>query len=112
MFGGNVFATDFDKAVIGTDFGGVIVEDGHAMTLNRVSESDLVLMTGMTICTNSFDEIMRKINSNKAIAIMYCETGSNFANELISLGIHSVVAEEYPFYMFPGMTHISVYHSI
>lgn len=106
-----VFATDFDETLIGKELGGIVVEDGHAYTNKRIEESNIALVTGTTFATDTIDDIMQIARANGVLVIMFCETGSNFASELVNLEAHCVISEEYPYYMFPGITKLSVFRS-
>jgi hypothetical protein len=108
---GRVYATDLDPALVGEKLGGVLVEDGHSRTLERVSQSGLVLLTGMTLATDTMMEVYSAARQNGTKTVVFSQTGSNFGSELIYLGISCVVAEAFPFYMFPGISQIKVFRS-
>jgi Putative heavy-metal chelation len=107
--GCEVFATDFDKAVIGYSMSGVLVEDGRIRTLERVMQSDVALVTGATLSSNTTGEIIRRAVEQNTRLIFYAQTGSNFARELIELGVDTVISERFPFYMFPGDSTVDIY---
>ena len=106
-----VFATDLDPTLIGKKLGGVLVEDGHSMTLERISHSDIALVTGMTLATDTLGDILNTAKLHGVRIIMYAETGGNFASEFLGWGVDGVVSEEYPFYMFPGITTLRVFRA-
>lgn len=106
-----LFATDMDPTLIGKKLGGVEVEDGLTMTLKRIQMSNVGLITGMTLATETLCDILNIANANGVKIIMYSETGANFASEYLNWGVESVVSELYPFYMFPGSTILRVYRS-
>jgi len=107
--GWEIFATDLDDSLIGNKLGNVLVEDGRSMTLARVEQSHVALITGMTLSTGTLADIIRVAKSHETTVIMFSETGGNFASELLQLGVECVIAEEYPFYMFPGITKVHVF---
>lgn len=107
---GQVFATDFDPALVGKTLAGVCVEHG-SMTLERIRQSDIALVTGMTLATNTFDDILAVAKSNDVKLVMFAETGGNFAGQYLKLGVESVLSETFPFYMFPGVTTLRVFRS-
>ena len=108
MGNAKIYATDFDESLIGKQLGGVWVESG-SKTEERLAQSDIGLITAMTLATNTLQSIVNLSSANGTKLIMFAETGTHFADELIDMGIDSIVAEEFPFYMFPGNTKVSVY---
>lgn len=105
----SVFATDLDPTLIGKELGGVVVEDGFSRTLERVSQSNVALVTGMTLETNTLEAILQTAHLHKVKVILFAQTGGNLAGELIEMGVDSIISEEYPFYMFPGSTIARIY---
>lgn len=106
-----IYATDLDPTLINTKMSGITIEDGTRMTLKRVSESNIALVTAMTLVTDTLSDILNTANATGTKIVIFAETGSNFAGEFLKLGVESVVSEEYPFYMFPGRTILKVYRS-
>lgn len=107
--GAQVYATDLDSSLIGKQVGGVLVEDGHIKTLDLVSSSDVAVVTGMTLATQTLADILEVAQQNRVKVVMFAQTGGNFAGEYLRLGVDSIVSEEYPFYMFPGSTALRVF---
>jgi len=109
--GYEVFGTDLDSSVVGKQLSGVTIADGNQETLSLLQSVDIAIVTGMTFATGTFDSILATgIKSNTAI-VMFCQTGANFAPYLRELGVNSIVAEYFPFYMFPGESAISIFRS-
>ena len=108
---GEIKATDLDPALIGLKLGGVLVEDGNTKTLELIAQSDIALITGMTLATRTLDGIIETAKANGTLMVMFNQTGSNFSQEFIRMGIHSVVSESYPFYMFSGSTIVRIYRA-
>ncbi len=104
-----VFATDLDTSLIGVELGGVLVEDGADKTLQRIEDSNIALITGMTLATNTLDNILQVARQRQTKLIMFAQTGGNFAGAYMKMGIDCVITEEYPFYMFPGVTILRVF---
>ncbi len=105
----SVFATDFDEAIIGKSLHGVTVEHG-SKTLEYVGDCDLAIITGMTISTDSLDEIVETAKKHNTKLLVFAETGANFAEEYCqTIGIDVAVSEQYPFYIFQGVSTIEVY---
>lgn len=106
--GVEVHATDLDENLIGREIGGVRVESGDH-TLPRVAESDLALVTGMTLPNGSINDIYETAKASGTRLVMFNETGANLGESLCRLGIDCVVSEPFPFYIFQGQSRIDVY---
>jgi uncharacterized UPF0146 family protein len=106
--GVEVYATDLDENLIGREVGGVRVEDGDR-TIPRVAESDLALVTGMTLPNGSINGIYDTAKASGTKLVMFNETGANLGEALCRLGIDCVVSEPFPFYIFQGQSRIDVY---
>jgi hypothetical protein len=106
-----VFGTDLDPTVIAANMSGVIIRDGAEATLELLEVVDIAIVTGMTVATNTFDEILYTSQKSKTALVMFAQTGSNFAPYFRNFGVNTVVSEHYPFYMFPGDSVVDVYHS-
>ena len=105
-----VIASDFDQSLIGKKlFGEALVESGEK-TLELVAESDVAVITGMTLATETLDAIIQTAKANKTLIVMFAETGANFAREYCNYGIDVVVSEPFPFYLVAtGDSFINVY---
>lgn len=105
-----VQATDFDETLIGKKlFDKAPVHSGE-YTLDLVAESDVAIITGMTLATESLDAIVETAKANNTLIVMFAETGANFAREYCNYGIDLVVSEPFPFYMVSnGESLIDVY---
>lgn len=109
--GWQVHATDLDPALVGKRLAGILVEEGHSMTLERVSQSHIALVTGMTLSTGTLEDIVLAGKSNDTRIAVFAQTGGNFAGELLKMGVDCVISEEYPFYMFPGVTKLRIFRA-
>jgi hypothetical protein len=102
-----IIACDFYVRIVGTTIHGVKVENGTKenssvigeRTLEMIAESDLALVTGMTLATNTLDSIIEIARTNNTMLLIFAETGANFAEEYCKIGVDVVVSEPYPFYM-------------
>jgi len=103
-----VFATDCDPMMIGKEIHGVTVENSDK-TMDFVEESDLALITGMTLSTGTLDQILKVANKYGTTVVMFAETGANFAEEYCKYGIDVVISEPFPFYIFQGRSIIDIY---
>lgn len=108
--GYRVSATDLDKEIIGQDVHHVKIQDGNIHTLELVSQSDLALITGMVLATQTLEDILSTAAQSKTKIVMFAETGAWFANEFCSsFGIDSVISEPFPFYIFEGRSMINIF---
>lgn len=107
--GYKVYSTDLDTKIVGSMMSGVLIQDGSQWTLPLVAEVDVALITGMSLTTNTLDDILRTAFEYRTKIVIFAQTGSNFASYYRELGVSTVVSERFPFYMFPGESIISVY---
>jgi len=107
--GYDVRASDMERDTVGTKVHGVLVEDG-TRTFDLVRESDLAIVTGMTIATDSLELIVEEARKAGTKLLVFAETGANFGEEYCrSIGVDTVVSELFPFYIFQGTSTIEVY---
>lgn len=102
-------ATDFASAVVNREFHGVRVAHG-SRTPRLLADADVAIVTGMTLQTNTLDEIIAVARANNTRIVMFAETGANFAEEYCRLGIDVVVSEPFPFYLMgSGPSELRIY---
>ncbi len=100
-----VLCTDMDEALLETDNG---VRHGSE-NLQLMQESDAILATGMALATSTVDEIIQTARKLSVPLILFAQTGSNFAEEYIRLGVDTVISENYPWYCMPGASKITIH---
>lgn len=100
-----VLYTDMDEALLKTDGG---VRHGSE-NLQLMQESDAILATGMVLATSMVDEIIQTARKLSVPLILFAQTGSNFAEEYIRLGVDTVISENYPWYCMPGASKITIH---
>lgn len=109
---------DKDMDVIGTDFDGEIV--GKKLfnkadiihgerTLEMIKKCDVAIITGMTLTTNTLDDIINTAREHNTKLIMFAETGSNLGDFYVENGVDCVVGEPFPFYIFQGKNTINIF---
>lgn len=109
--GYHVFATDLDPSLQGQKFlDRVVVHPGNK-TLHFVASSDVAIVTGMTLSTDTLDSIISTAKAHDTKLVVFAETGSSFAPAYLQLGVDCVIAEPFPFYIFQGATLIEVYRN-
>lgn len=106
-----VFATDLDPLVINSEMSGITIQDGAKSTLSLLEEVDIAIVTGMTLATETIDDVIEVANRTKTSLVLFAQTGANCHPYLRELGVDTVVSEFFPFYMFPGESEIHVYRS-
>jgi len=107
--GYHVLATDLERDLVGSTVHGIPVENG-TRTFDYVRDSDLAIVTGMTIATDSLELIVEEARRSGTRLLVFAETGANFGEEYCrTVGIDTVVSEPFPFYIFQGVSTIEVY---
>lgn len=103
-----IVGTDYDPDLIGSKFMDTVpILDGKN-TLSAIKDSDLAIITGMTITTGTIDDIISIANSHNTKIIVFAETGANLASYYINKGVHSYLSEHFPFYIYNGHSVIDV----
>jgi hypothetical protein len=106
----HVTTTDLDDDLIGTQLHGILVEDGRSKTLHEVEHSDVAVVTGMTLATNTLGPIIDIAHQAHTQLILIAETGAWFASAYRdSYYIATVISEPFPFYIFSGPSEINIY---
>jgi len=105
----NIYVSDLDRLLRPRRIHGIKINNGHK-TLENIKRTDVTLVTGMTLATNSLEDILKTVNEYNKKLIMYAQTGANFASEYLKMGIDVVIAEYFPFYVFPGKSIIEIYN--
>lgn len=109
--GFSVIGTDFDPSIIGGDsFGKIPIIDGNE-TIDVIAKADLAVITGMTIATNTIDDILECCEKNNVKSIVFAETGANLASYYIDHGVDVYLSELFPFYIFNGTSEIEICYS-
>jgi Putative heavy-metal chelation len=108
-FGIDIVGTDFDPELIRNGINGVTVH--HADQNNqRIQEADIVLVTGMTLATNTLQGIIDTAQRHGKKVMLFTATGAHFAEAYCNtFGIDVVFSETLPHYMFQGSSTINVF---
>lgn len=106
--GCEVIGTDFDENIIGkTLFGQATIFDGH-QTMPLLESVDLAVVTGMTLTTNTLDEIINICKLFSVKLIIFAETGANMGQYYVKRGVDVYIGEKYPFYIFDGKSILEI----
>lgn len=87
------------------------IEDGGEKSLKYVEQSDLAVVTGMTLSTRTMEEIINVARRSRTRLVFYMVTCANLAEELISEGATTVIANGFPPIDMPGKTVVGIYSS-
>ena len=72
-----VSAVDMDKSVVGKELGGVkVLEASTGMRL--IEENEAAIVTGMTLTTETIDDVFDMATASNTRLVMFSQTGSNF----------------------------------
>lgn len=105
----NLSVVDLENTKIDLIIDKTIVNDGRNKIINKIRQSDYVVVTGMAFSTDTADKIIRVCQENGIKSIFFMQTGANFGNKLIDFGVDKVLSEYFPFYDFHGDTKYSVF---
>lgn len=110
--GMDVYATDLDEGLIDREISGVQVLNGEQNSVALISEVDVVLVTGMTLATNTLGSIIAEAKKYGKKVAVYAETGAWFGEAYCQhFGVDAVISEPFPFYIFEGHTRILTYRA-
>lgn len=105
----NVIGTDFDRNIIDTTFYDVlsIVDGKHR--LDYIAQAKVAAITGMTLTTNTIDDIIKCAQKYNTKLLVFAKTGFNLSKYYLQEGVDVVVCEHFPFYIFDGESIIEIY---
>lgn len=105
----DVIGTDFDSEIVGKKlFGRAEIIHG-SNTLEMVKKCDIAIITGMTLTTNTLDDIINTAKEHNTKIVMFAETGSNLGDFYVENGVDCVIGEPFPFYIFQGKNTLNIF---
>lgn len=105
----DVIGSDFDREIVGKKlFGKAEVIYGER-TLEMIKKCDVAIITGMTLTTNTLDDIINTAKENNTKLVIFAETGSNLGDFYVENGVDCVIGEPFPFYIFQGKNTINIF---
>jgi hypothetical protein len=105
----DVTASDLDPELVGDYVDGVHVIHG-SRSLELVAESDVALVCGETLATETLDDIIRTAHDSDTALVIFAVSGCHFAEEYVrTFGVDVVISEPQPQYLFQGISQIEVY---
>ena len=103
-----VFGSDFDPAIIGSKlFDKTTIQHGKK-TIDLIKKVDIAVVTGMTITTETLDEIINTCKQFNTKLIVFAETGANLGQYYVNHGVDCFLSESFPFYIFNGDSYIDI----
>jgi hypothetical protein len=109
--GFDVIATDMQSDVVGKKLFDRVPVYHSDDTCRLVTESDIAVVTGMTLSTNTLRSILDAARASGTAVVMFAQTGAGFAPFYLANGVSSVISEPFPFYIFEGTTCIRVFRA-
>lgn len=107
-----VTCTDLDPLIVGTVLAGTTILNGRRKTEDLVADSDVAIVTGMTLATGTLETILESAASSNTRIVMVAESASWLGRFYCDhLGVGAVVSEPYPFYIYTGHTRFLIYRS-
>jgi hypothetical protein len=102
---------DLNESKIGTSIDGVTIErsDSLEKLLEKYPQTTHVYVTGMSLVSNTIDEIIDTARKEDIHVTMFLETFGRCGKELVGRGVSRAFAEEYPFFDYPFDTPYAVY---
>lgn len=102
---------DLDPTIIGTNIRrDMNIIDGKS-GLSSHQPPDIIVATGMTLTTETLDDILAYARYSGAKVVIYAQTGANIAPWYRRYGADSIVSEPIPFYDFEGVSKIRVFRN-
>ncbi len=99
---------DFEKKLIAEGINDEKVVPGSELS-NVVDGNSIIVATGMTLTSNTLNEIVSLCTENSVPLVLFAATAPNFATYYCDvLNIDSVISEYQPQYMFQGVSKIEI----
>ncbi|MCG6535276.1 MAG: hypothetical protein L7F78_11415, partial [Syntrophales bacterium LBB04] len=106
--GFSVSATDFWPETVGRDFCGVTVQNGKYANAKLIKESDLVIMTGMTLPNRTLRGLIKQAKENNTSTMIWAVSGKNFGPYYTDHGADAVISDPSPFLLLPGPSFMEI----
>jgi hypothetical protein len=99
--------SEFDDELVNQDVAGVRIQPG-ACTPRMVENADLSIVTGMTISTDTLGDVLAAGRRGSTPIVFYAQTGAHILMSLDFPAPTVIVQEDFPHYMWPGSTPLSI----
>jgi Putative heavy-metal chelation len=107
--GFEVSATDLWPEAVGKELGGVRVLSGKTANARLMKESDLAIITGMTLPNRTLSGIMNLAKKHNTSTMMWAITGRNFGHYYAEHGVDCVISDPSPFLLLPGPAGMAIW---
>lgn len=109
--GYDVTVTDMDTMLIGQELAGTTVASG-ASTAQAVEKADLAIVTGMVLATETLGAVLKAAHNGATPILFFAQSGAHILSSMTFPTATAIVAESFPFYMWPGATSVHVHYPI
>ena len=107
--GFEVSATDLWPEAVGKELGGVRVLSGKTANARLMKESDLAIITGMTLPNRTLSGIMKLAKKHNTSTMMWAIIGRNFGHYYAEHGVDGVISDPSPFLLLPGPARMAIW---
>ena len=104
-----VRATDLSPDLVGRTLGGVEVLDGTTANARLMKDSDLAIVTGMSLMNGTLPDLMSLAKTHNTSTMIWAVTGKNFGHYYTEHGVDSVISDPSPFLLLPGPATIAIW---
>jgi hypothetical protein len=104
-----VRATDLSLDIVGRTLGGVEVLDGRTANVALMKDSDVAIVTGMSLTNGTLPDLMGLAKTHNTSTIIWAVTGKNFGHYYTDHGVDSVISDPSPFLQLPGPMPIAIW---
>lgn len=107
--GFDVSATDLWPEAVGKELGGVRVLSGKTANARFMKESDLAIITGMTLPNRTLPALVKLAKRHNTSMIIWAISGRNFGHYYTEHGADCVISDPSPFLLLPGPATIAIW---
>ncbi|MDO5969316.1 hypothetical protein Q4Q35_05810 [Flavivirga aquimarina] len=105
-----VSASDKDPEILEKTLFNEVQIKGYDETLRLIKESDIAVVSGMVLSTNTLKNIRDTALKHNTKIVLFAETGSSFGSFYVENNYADVVVSEpFPFYTFNGKSKIKIF---
>lgn len=107
--GFEVSASDLWPEAVGKELGGVRVRNGKTANARLMKESDLAIITGMTLPNRTLSGLMKLAQQHNTSTIIWAITGRHFGDYYTQHGVDCVISDPSPFLLLPGPATMAIW---
>jgi len=87
----------------------VEVLDGTTANARLMKDSDLAIVTGMSLMNGTLPDLMSLAKTHNTSTMIWAVTGKNFGHYYTEHGVDSVISDPSPFLLLPGPATIAIW---